>query len=321
MREITRDALLERVSQERELRSYARKATAAAIFIQKVWKRYIVTKKVAIQLQEEWKMMVGSQTLPMTTTWVANLLLRPFLYFVTNLSTRCQKFAVGDIYCMRTCFRILLESISSTDPQKNFCSLAFGTVKERMLWLYQARKLISLSLFILGKCDISQQSGQEITTVTSLAMRLAIVLTDVKGWKCVSGNGLQYGDTALKDLIQFIGSKESGLCYYVRKYILNLDVPFSSQKNCSAPADDRFLITASALTLALRPIHISKTNELDHLNGNYATHQYCVFILTIPWLVQRLPVALLPALQHNSVLSPCFKTLQVMADPARETSK
>lgn len=33
-KEITRDALLEKVSQERELRNYTRRATAAAIFIQ-----------------------------------------------------------------------------------------------------------------------------------------------------------------------------------------------------------------------------------------------------------------------------------------------
>lgn len=33
-KEITRDALLEKVSQERELRNYARRASAAAIFIQ-----------------------------------------------------------------------------------------------------------------------------------------------------------------------------------------------------------------------------------------------------------------------------------------------
>lgn len=33
-REITRDALLEKVSQEREARSYARRANAAALFIQ-----------------------------------------------------------------------------------------------------------------------------------------------------------------------------------------------------------------------------------------------------------------------------------------------
>lgn len=33
-REISRDALLEKVSHERELRSYARRATAAALFVQ-----------------------------------------------------------------------------------------------------------------------------------------------------------------------------------------------------------------------------------------------------------------------------------------------
>ena len=34
VKEITRDALLEKVSQERELRNYARRANAAALFIQ-----------------------------------------------------------------------------------------------------------------------------------------------------------------------------------------------------------------------------------------------------------------------------------------------
>lgn len=33
-KEITRDALLEKVSQERELRNYMRRATAAALFVQ-----------------------------------------------------------------------------------------------------------------------------------------------------------------------------------------------------------------------------------------------------------------------------------------------
>lgn len=33
-KEITRDALLEKVAQERELRNYARRASAAALFIQ-----------------------------------------------------------------------------------------------------------------------------------------------------------------------------------------------------------------------------------------------------------------------------------------------
>lgn len=313
-REISRDALLEKVSQERELRSYARKATVAAIFIQKIWRRYFLTKKVALKLQEEWKMMVANQTLPMSGTWISNVLLRNFLYFVTYLSTRRRKLEAEDIYCMRTCFKILLDSISSTDLQTNFCSLAFGTVEERRLWLYQSQKLISLCLFILGECDISRQSGLEITSITSLAMRLAVVLTDLKGWKCITGDDLRYADTTLKDLIQYTGSKESGLYNHVRKYILNLDVPFSSRKDKSVPADDLFLITASALTLSLRPIHMSKFNDFDKWNESYGTQQYCVFILTIPWLVQRIPAALLPALQHNSVLSPCFKTILMLEE-------
>ncbi|KAL0316160.1 UNVERIFIED_CONTAM: E3 ubiquitin-protein ligase UPL7 [Sesamum radiatum] len=39
-KEITRDALLERVNQERELRNYTRRANAAALLIQRVWRRH-----------------------------------------------------------------------------------------------------------------------------------------------------------------------------------------------------------------------------------------------------------------------------------------
>ncbi|GMP50149.1 hypothetical protein CsSME_00016882 [Camellia sinensis var. sinensis] len=312
VKEITRDALLERVSQERELRNYTRRATASAIFIQKVWRRYSVTKIVAGQLQEEWEMMVDRHAISVTRSWISNSFLRPFLFFVTCLSTRCQKIQTQDIYCMRTCFRILLESMNSTDPQKNFCSLAIGTVEERRVWIYQARRLISLCLFILGKCDNSHQASQDIVALTSLAMRLAIVLTDLKGWKSIADDKLQDADIAVKDLIQFMGSNKSGLYNHVRSYTENLDAPFSLQMNCSSPTDDRFLITATALTLALRPIQTANLNDLSDLDGHYAAEQYCAFLLTIPWLAQRLPAALLPALQHKSILSPCFRTILVM---------
>ncbi|CAL5387651.1 unnamed protein product [Camellia sinensis] len=313
-KEITRDALLERVSQERELRNYTRRATASAIFIQKVWRRYSVTKIVAGQLQEEWEMMVDRHAISVTRSWISNSFLRPFLFFVTCLSTRCQKIQTQDIYCMRTCFRILLESMKSTDPQKNFCSLAIGTVEERRVWIYQARRLISLCLFILGKCDNSHQASQDIVALTSLAMRLAIVLTDLKGWKSIADDKLQDAGIAVKDLIQFMGSKKSGLYNHVRSYTEKLDAPFSLQMNCSSPTDDRFLITATALTLALRPIQTANLNDLSDLDGHYAAEQYCVFLLTIPWLAQRLPAALLPALQHKSILSPCFRTILILKE-------
>ncbi|PSS32854.1 E3 ubiquitin-protein like [Actinidia chinensis var. chinensis] len=309
-KEITRDALLVRVFQERELRNYTRSAAAAAIFIQKVWRRYNATKIVAGQLQEEWEMMVDHHALSITRSWISNRFLRPFLFFVTCLSTRCQKIHTRDICCMQTCFRILRESINSTDPQKNFCSLAVGTQEERRVWIYQARKLISLCLFILGECDNSHRAGQDVVPLTALAMRFAVVLTDLKSWKSITDDNLQDAETAMKDLVQFMGSKRSGLYNHVRIYIKKL----GARINCSGSTDDRFLITASALTLALRPIHIANLNDPDHLDGHYATEQYCVLVLTIPWLTQRLPAALLPALQHKSILSPCFRTLLILKE-------
>lgn len=84
-------------------------------------------------------------------------------------------------------------SSSILDPEKSFCSLAVGTQDERRIWIYQTRKLISVCLFILGECD---NSHQDIFALTSLAMRLAVVLTDVKGWKCIADDNLASGRNA-----------------------------------------------------------------------------------------------------------------------------
>lgn len=198
------------------------------------------------------------------------------------------------------------------DSKKNFCSLATGTLEERRIWLYQAQKLISLCSFILAKCDDSNPWGPDFVVLTSLAMRLAVVLTDMKGWKSIGDDNLSDANIAVNDLVQFMGSRKSGLYICVKRYIYKLDIHFSSQ-NSVVQMDDIFLITASAITLALRPFHManSDANYPGSMDLHCAAVQYFLFVLTIPWLAQRLPVVLLPALKHESVLSPCLRALVV----------
>ncbi|KAM4078496.1 hypothetical protein ACB094_09G041900 [Castanea mollissima] len=266
VKEITRDALLEKVSQERELRNYARRATAAALFIQRVWRRYKVTKAVALQLQEEWESLLNRNAGVMTGTWISNAVLRPFLFFTACLSVQRQKIQVRDINCMQKCFRILLESLNSTDIKENFCSLATSTLEERRVWAFQTRKLISLCLFILSEFNKSHTGCQDIIVLTSLAMRLVVFLTDLKRWKSITADNRQDADIAVKDLICFMGSSKSD-------------------------TDGRVM-----------------------LDVHNAAEQYCVFLVTIPWLVQRLPSVLVPALKHKSILSPCFQTILILKE-------
>ncbi|KAJ8651000.1 hypothetical protein MRB53_004023 [Persea americana] len=150
-KEITRDLLLEKVLHERELRNYTRRAEAAALFIQRVWRRYYMTKELARQLQEDFA------------------------------STRHQRLQIENVECMLACFKILLQSINSTDSKKNFCSLAVGTPEERRTWLYQSQKLVSICSFILAECDKTCSSGRDKLLLTSLAMQLVVALTDPKG--------------------------------------------------------------------------------------------------------------------------------------------
>ncbi|PON56137.1 HECT domain containing protein [Parasponia andersonii] len=316
-KEITRDALLQKVSQERELRHYAKRATAAAIFIQRVWRRYIVTVTEALQLQEEWeKNHVDYNVGSLTATRISSSVLRPFLFFITCLTTPHKRIQTRDINCMKRCFKILLESVNSADSKRNFCSLVTGTPEERRIWNYQSRKLISLCLFILAEFDKFCVGDQEIVVVTSLAMRLVIHLTDLKGWKNITENNCQDADVAIKDLVRLMGIGENGLYISVRRYINTLNTPFSSQIQNVVQKDDKFLITASAITLALRPLHV--TNSKADCPGLSDVHssaeKYCVTLLTIPWLVQRLPAVLVRAMKHKSILSPCLQTLLILKE-------
>ncbi|XP_021908653.1 E3 ubiquitin-protein ligase UPL7 isoform X3 [Carica papaya] len=315
-KEISRDALLEKVSHERELRSYARRANAAVLFIQRVWRRHSMTKKTALQLKEVWENSLSNHADLMTRDWVSSRLLRPFLFFISCLSVRNRNIQNGDVKCMQDCFKILLESMNSTDSRRNFCSLAVGTLEERRTWTYQAQKLISLCFFILAECAASHGRSQDFFVLTSLALRLVVILTDLKGWRSITENNFQDADVAVKNLVQFLGTRRSGLFVATRKYINKLNVPFSSKINSVNQTDYTFLITTTAITLALRPFHMKYVNSTGtfELDICHASEQYWSHVLTIPWLTQRVPPALLPALKHNSVLSSCFQILLISRD-------
>ncbi|KAM2673812.1 hypothetical protein EV2_015072 [Malus domestica] len=282
-KEITRDALLEKVSQERELRQYARRATAAALFIQRVWRRCRAAKIAALEFREEWEKVVD------------------------------RSIQTAEMCSMKTCFQILLESVNSTDSKKNYCSLAIGTLEERRVWSYQSRKLLSLCMFVLSECDTSCARGQDFVALTSLAMRFVVVLTDLKGWKSVAELDWLSADAAVKDLVRFMGGGESGLYLAIRRYISTLDPPGSSRISSNIQRDDSLLITASTITLALRPFHLAKfdSDGPGILDVHYVAEKYCMFLLTIPCLTQRLPAVLISAMRHKSILSPCFQTLLV----------
>ncbi|CAI0408176.1 unnamed protein product, partial [Linum tenue] len=308
-REISRDALLEKVSQERELRNYARRASAAAIFIQRVWRRYNVSKKTALQLQGEWEEAVANNhDGSVSAGWISGSVLRPFLFFVELLSTRHQKIKSVDTSCIQTCFKILLESVNST---------AFGTLEERRTWTYQSRKLISICSFVLSKCDKDHAEGRDVIVLASLGMRLLVVLTDLNAWRSIAIGRPEDADSAVKDLVRFIGGLESGFYRSLRRYVERLEISSPSRKKrMASQTDDLFLVTASSVTLALRPFHAlhSDSHGSVLVEMQSAVMHYCLSLLTVPWLAERLPAVLLPAVKHKTVLSPCLKTMLILRE-------
>ncbi|KAI3861098.1 hypothetical protein MKX03_002156 [Papaver bracteatum] len=311
-KEITRAALLEKVTQERELRNYTRKAASASIFIQRVWRGYSVTKKSVAKIRQEWEeAVVNCRPVVITGEWVSNCLLRPFIFFITHSSIAQNKLEVRNLNCLLTCFKILLQSIDSIECQKNFCSLATGTLEERTTWSYQAKKIIFVSSFVLGECDPACPVGDDFCLTTSLAMRVVVALTDLKGWKCIKSESLNDAEIAVKNLVRFMGTEQSGLHRSIRKYLMKLDMKVALQASSALLTGDHFLIIVSAITLALRPFQAGKSlpNDSLYLEMQDVVEQHCVFLLTVPWLVQRLPAILVPALKHQSVFTPCLSTL------------
>ncbi|KAI3954810.1 hypothetical protein MKW98_002916 [Papaver atlanticum] len=317
-KEITRAALLAKVTQERELRNYTRKAAAASLFIQRVWRGYRFTKKLVVKIRQEWEEAVVNcqPDVVITGEWVSTCLLRPFIFFITRSSIAQKKLEVRNLNCMLTCFKILLQSIDSTECQKNFCSLATGTLEERTTWNYQAKKIIFVSSFVLGECDPACPMGDDSCVATSLAMRVVVALTDLKGWKCIKSESLNDAEIAVKNLVRFMGTEQSGLHRNIRKYLMKLDMKVALQASSALLMGDHFLIIVSAITLALRPFQAGKSlpNDSLYLEMQDVVEQHCVFLLTVPWLVQRLPAILVPALKHQSVFAPCLSTLLVVAD-------
>ncbi|KAG0473343.1 hypothetical protein HPP92_015200 [Vanilla planifolia] len=132
-REISRNAPLEKVVHERQLRNFTRRASAAAIFIQRVWRCFYVMKKVGKQLQEQWTALADSYDNQETVDWISSNLIRPFLFFTSSFTSHLNLNLASE-GCLSVCFRILLQSINTADSGKNFCSQAVGTVEERSRW-------------------------------------------------------------------------------------------------------------------------------------------------------------------------------------------
>ncbi|XP_057785709.1 E3 ubiquitin-protein ligase UPL7 [Salvia miltiorrhiza] len=309
-KEITRDALLDRVNQEREIRNYARRAKTAALLIQRAWRRHHATESAALQLREEWEMMMNSRSGSLTGSQMSMEILRPFLFFINYLSVRHGKIGARDRDCMMSCFRIVLEHITSKDLCKSFCAMAIGSIEERRLWFYQSKELISVCVFVLSLFDYSRPRAQD-AVLTSTAMRLSVILTDPKGWNCIPLDGQKTAYTAVRNLVKFVGSKRSRLYGCIRKFILTLEAPFSSKE---LQTDDRFVIVASVITLSLRPFHLTNIDINEKGVMESAIQQYCISLLTIPWFPQRIPAILVPALRHKSVLSPCLRTLLILKE-------
>ncbi|KAF7148747.1 hypothetical protein RHSIM_Rhsim03G0095100 [Rhododendron simsii] len=72
---------------------------------------------------------------------------------------------------------------------------------------------LSFTAYCNANCKAKNHVKSRETFLFS-AMRLVVVLSDVKAWKCIVDDNLHDTKIAMKDLIDFMGSKKSTLYNY-----------------------------------------------------------------------------------------------------------
>lgn len=72
-----------------------------------------MTRKAALQIQEEWEIVLRLHSSSSSGAWISNSLLRPFLFFIKRLSTQCGRIEMREAACIQNCFKIIMESIKS----------------------------------------------------------------------------------------------------------------------------------------------------------------------------------------------------------------
>ncbi|KAK8950100.1 E3 ubiquitin-protein ligase UPL7 [Platanthera guangdongensis] len=222
-----------------------------------------------------------------------------------------RKLNETEMKCFSTCFRILLQNMNTADSAKSFCSLAVGTAEEKSTWFCQAKKLSLLCFSLLADYDVTYDNGEHMISLIVHAMRLVVSLLDLKQWKCLKNEDIAEADFTVQRLLCFM-ARSSAMYSSIRGFLMKLKICNALETKNTIPTDNYFLVTAAALTLALRPFQSKseKSND-DSFDSSVAFEQYFIFILTVPYLTRRLPNLLVPAVKHLSVLSPCLNALLV----------
>ncbi|KAG0632524.1 hypothetical protein M758_1G333800 [Ceratodon purpureus] len=348
-KEQTRDELFDRVAKERAIRSLARQGASSALVIQRIWRGRSVARKVAAQARAEWDEQFiarhGENHPRVTADAISNQMLRPLFMILRHSSCfnlHQTQASVDDAGRLATCFKLLLQSIHDPDIRYNYCDLSVGFPDKMSKWVHQVRQILRLACGALEKEGRGlrevEQSGTDNNTMAldgsnlaGLAMRVMVALTDSSTWKCFDEQGQEVkkrkANFVVLSLLEWLASGSSGLYLAVRSYILtNFPVPGMKDEQARPRGKrDKFIITASIITVTLRPLLVlsaecnkdADVEDIQNDSKDYsfaakrAAAQFSAHILTIPFLPQRLPQPLLPALQHPTALSPCLKSFGV----------
>lgn len=177
-----------------------------------------------------------------------------------------------------------------------------------------------LRLSCIGLVEGTARDFSEMAMLASLAVRLLVALTDSTMWLSFKdGDSKARAKLVVHELLEWIAEGNTPLYPAVRACIIQI-CPFKQEDSGRSKQlqKETLLIMASAITVALRPLQqFSAEEDARGVNQRQvaarkkASDGFCSCVLTIPYVVHRLPAAIIPALQHPSVLTPCLQTFGV----------
>lgn len=227
-----------------------------------------------------------------------------------------------ELKCMQTCFKILFGKHKFYWLKEQYLLPDRGyNWKEKNIHLSSTKANFTQLIHSFRVWYLScRQSRYWCSDISCIASSCCLNWSD-RSWKIVGDANIGDADAAVKNLVWFMGSCKSGLSVSLRRYLSKLDVCFSPKVKIIVQTDDKFLFTASAITLAIQPFSLTSFDptSLSQFDMHSAAEQYCLCLLKIPRLTQRLPAVLIRTVKHKSTLSPCLQSFliklwQVMTD-------
>ena len=175
----------------------------------------------------------------------------------------------------------------------------------------------------MGLVECSSWASSELAILLRRIFLLLVALTDSSLWHCFKDDETKTQIKLVVDaLLRWISEDNTGFYPAIRICIIQTCLTNQVKAAWSSQLQkEKLFIIGSAITVALRPLQMrppevgnTGCKERQVIAMDAIAEFFSFYIYTIPYISRHLPAAILPSLQHPSVLTRCLQTFGVSLD-------